>query len=122
MKHIYQIKKALGINGVPTSAHYWSYRPLDLAEKGAQIDLLLSHDNSRNIDIIECKYYNSQISISKKYKEELLNKRRVFNEQTNNRYNVRIVIISPDGVQSNEHYNEISPIVITLEQLFEAEP
>lgn len=121
--HIYQIKKALGINGVPTSAHYWSYRPLDKTEKGAQIDLLLSHDNnSRNIDIIECKYYNSPFSISKKYKEELLNKRRVFNEQTHNRYNVRIVIITSDGVQVNQHYNEISPTVVTLEQLFESEP
>lgn len=117
--HIYQITKALGINGVPTSAHYWSYTPKNTNENGAQIDLLLSHDNSRDIDIIECKYYKSEFIISKKYKDELINKREVFNSRTDNRYNVRIVLITPYGVKSNIHYNELSPVDITLDALFE---
>jgi len=121
--HIYQIKKALGINGVPTTSHYWSYNAKDKSEKGAQIDLLLYHDNnSRNVDIIECKYYDSPFTITKEYKEKLNSKRQVFNETTNNRYNTRVVIVSPYGVKTNEHYNEISPNVITLKDLFEPEP
>jgi hypothetical protein len=119
--HLYQITKALGINGVPTSAHYWSYAPGTGSddETGAQIDLLLSHDNSRDIDIIECKYYKSEFTISKKYKDELINKREVFNRRTNNKYNVRLIIITPYGIKSNSHYNEVSPVAITLDALFE---
>lgn len=113
--------KALGINGVPTSAHYWSYAPGTGSddETGAQIDLVLSHDNSRDIDIIECKYYKSEFTISKKYKDELINKREVFNRRTNNKYNVQLIIITPYGIKSNSHYNELSPVDLTLEALFE---
>ena len=52
--HENQIKKALGINGIPVSSHYWSFRPQGKDEKGAQIDLLLKHENrSNNVELIE---------------------------------------------------------------------
>ena len=117
--HVKQIKAAIGISGIPTSSHYWSYRAKNKQEKGAQIDLLLSHEGrSRNIEIIECKYYDGPFTISESYKKELINKRVVFNEQTGNKYNVRFILVTAEGVTKNEHFNELNPLVVTLNDLF----
>ncbi len=117
--HIDQIKIALGISGVPTSTHYWSYQPQNDSEKGVQIDLLLMHENgSRDIELVECKYYEDEFVINKSYKQDLIRKRAVFNQKTGNRYNVRLVICASEGVAQNEHFNELNPKVITLEDLF----
>ena len=117
--HVKQVKAAVGISGVPTSSYYWSYRAKDKQENGAQIDLLLCHEGrSRNIEIIECKYYEGLFTISEKYKKELINKRIVFNEQTGNKYNVRFIIVTTEGVTQNEHFNELNPLVVTLNDLF----
>ncbi|MFA6395807.1 MAG: ATP-binding protein [Sulfurimonas sp.] len=116
--HIDAIKKALGISGIPTKAHYWNYTPLDASEHGAQIDILLEHDNSsRNIDIIECKYYDGEFVISKSYHSELKRKIAVFNEKTKFRYNIRLVFVSVDGVARNEYFNELNCIDVTAEKI-----
>ena len=116
--HIHQIKMALGIHGIATTSSYWSYRPKDQSDKGAQIDLLIKHKDSRNIELVECKYYDGPYTISKRYKQELYDKRNIFNEQTQNKYNVRIVIVAPFGVVKNEHFYDVSPSVIELDSLF----
>lgn len=116
--HLNQIKSALGISGIVTTSSYWSYRPKADEEKGAQIDLLIKHKDSRNIELVECKYYDSPFTITKRYKQDLYDKRNIFNTQTNNKYNVRIVIIAPFGVVKNEHFYDINPHVIQLDSLF----
>jgi hypothetical protein len=116
--HINQIKSALGINGIVTTSSYWSYRPKTSDEKGAQIDLLIKHKDSRNVELVECKYYDGPFTITKRYKQDLYDKRNVFNAQTNNKYNTRIVIIAPFGVIKNEHFYDVNPFVIKLDCLF----
>ena len=70
--------------------------------------MLIEHTNgSKNIDIIECKYYEGLFLIDKAYKDKLLNKMIVFNEQTNFRYNIRLIFITVNGVKKNSYYNEI---------------
>ena len=102
--HTDEIKRVLGVWGVNTQTHYWSYR----GEKGSQIDMLLEYtDGSKNIDIIECKYHNSEFVISKKYYHELKNKIAVFDEQTKYRYNIRVIFVTIFGVARNEYYNEL---------------
>ena len=64
-------------------------------------------DGSKNIDIIECKYYDDTFTISKKYYQELREKISVFNEQTKYRYNIRLIFVTPFGVTANEYYNEL---------------
>lgn len=66
--HINQIKNALGISGIVTTSSYWSYRAKHADEKGAQIDLLIKHKDSSNIELVECKYYDGPYTISKRYK------------------------------------------------------
>ena len=117
--HEEQIKKALGINGIETTRSYWAYKPEDQYEKGAEIDMLIKHLNGSNsIEIVECKYYDSDFTITKEYKENLLNKRQTFNTQTGNKYNFRFSIVTPHGVTRNAHFNELNPKVITLPDLF----
>jgi hypothetical protein len=116
--HVDQIKQALGISGIPTSTHYWSHTPQDKSDQGTQIDLLIKHENgSRDIELVECKYYEGEFVISKSYKQELQRKRAVFNESTGNKFNVRIVLCAAEGVARNEHLDELNPKVITLEDL-----
>ena len=66
--HTAEIKTSLGISGVNTQTHYWSYIGKQNGDKGAQIDMLLEHvDGSKNIDIIECKYYDDTFTITRQY-------------------------------------------------------
>jgi AAA+ ATPase superfamily predicted ATPase len=117
--HIKQIKKVLGIPAVPTQTHYWSYIPKNKDETGAQIDMLIEHTNgSKNIDIVECKYYDGLFTINKAYKEKLLTKMTVFNEKTEFKYNIRLIFITANGVKKNEHYYEVVSQDILLKELF----
>ncbi len=114
--HIKQIKKLLGIGAVPTQTHYWSYRAE--GKVGTQIDMLIEHTNgSKNIDIIECKYYNGQFVIDKKYKENLQQKINIFNEQTKYKYNIRLIMITSNGVKKNEHYGDVVNVSLELSDI-----
>jgi peroxiredoxin family protein len=113
--HSEHIKKILGISGVDTETHYWNFVPKSKDKKGVQIDMMIEHTNgSRNIDIIECKYYNQLFTITKAYKEELVRKIETFNEQSKYRYNLRLIFITSLGMVKNEHYNEIVSLDICL--------
>ena len=104
--HIEQIKKVLGISGVPTQIHYWNYRKE--GEQGTQIDMIIEHTNgSKNIDIVECKYYSGKFVIDKNYKEKLQEKINIFDEQTKHRYNIRLIMITSNGIEKNEHYGDV---------------
>ncbi|MDC0601983.1 ATP-binding protein [Aliiglaciecola sp.] len=120
--HTYQIKKKLGISGVSTQTHYWEYKG-DENSKGAQIDTLLEHTNgSKNIDLIECKYYDGEFTISKEYHDKLIQKRRIFDEKTGHKYNIRLVMVTTNGVTKNQYFNGLNIAVVTLSDLFSSEP
>jgi len=113
--HSEHIKKILGISGVETQSHYWNHVALEHGKKGVQIDMMLEHTNgSNNIDIIECKYHNREFTITKAYREELVRKIEVFNEQTKFRYNIRLIFITAFGMVRNEYYNELVSLDIEL--------
>lgn len=55
LKHVAQIKQALGIASVLTQESPWSYLPVRTTEQGAQIDLII--DRSDNcINLCEIKF------------------------------------------------------------------
>jgi hypothetical protein len=115
--HTEQIKKLLGINGVPTQTHYWNYK--EEGQIGTQIDMLLEHTNgSKNIDIIECKYYNGKFVIDKNYKENLQQKINIFNKETGYKYNIRLIMITSNGVEKNEHYGDVVNMSFELGDIF----
>ena len=86
------------------------------------INLLCWSGPVRPIEIIECKYSDNEFTISKEYCEDLKRKIRVFNKQTNHRYNLRLTLVTTYGVKKNEYFNELSPSIVIMTDLFEPEP
>lgn len=100
--HIVELKETLGIGAVHTTSHYWRYVPKDETEQGTQIDLLLVRADGV-INIIECKYSNSEFIIDKKYATNLENKVSVFFKQSQYPHTVTVVMLTLNGVKSNEY-------------------
>ena len=115
--HITNIKNALGIKNVITSSHYWKYSPTGNNGTGAQIDILLVR-NDDVIDIIECKFYNTEFSIDKSYAKNLRNKEALFLETTKYKGSTNIVLITTFGVEQNNLYRDIVSSDITIDSLF----
>jgi uncharacterized protein len=117
LKHIPQIKKAMGIASVYTEQSAWRYAAKK-GETGAQIDLLLDRQDNC-INICEMKYSLTEFSIDKKYGEELNAKRRIFLEKTATRKSVFITMLTTFGVKENEHYLNTVQNQLTMDVLFE---
>ncbi len=60
LQNIDRIRKLLGINGIDTTVYYWT----DHLDNNI-IDIILLHDITKYIDIIECKYNDSIFEIDK---------------------------------------------------------
>ncbi|MEY8252269.1 MAG: ATP-binding protein [Colwellia sp.] len=114
-QHIIEIKEALGIRNVFTTNHYW--KTSKTTKKGAQIDILLVRDDDV-VDIIECKFYNTEFSIDKSYASNLQNKEIEFVEETGYKGSTRIILMSINGVEKNNYYNDIVTTDFTVDILF----
>lgn len=116
LKHIQQIKKALGISGVLTRQGAWQLNS-NPPGGGAQIDLIIDRaDNC--INLIECKFYNKPYALTQKDVQNLRIKRDAFVEATNVRKTIFITLISPYGVLENDYYHQIVDTQIDLDSLF----
>ncbi len=118
LKHLPNIKEALGISGVLTSASGWVYKPPKRSqEKGAQIDLLIDRaDNC--INLCEMKYCNEEFTINKACDKELREKKSLFITHTDTKKSVFITLVSPYGVKKNSGYFETADVTLTLDDLF----
>lgn len=118
LKHIAEIKKALGISGVLTYESAWRYVPeKDSSVRGAQIDLVIERAD-RVINVCEIKYSHDEYSITKDYKTILENKKRLFKKITKTRYQVFLTMISPYGMKKNEHFIASVDNQITVDRFF----
>ena len=111
--HISQIKRALSIGGVISYISGWRSRD---AETGAQIDLLIDR-NDNIINLCEMKFSTKAFTITKKYDENLRNKRSVFIEESNTKKSVHITMITTYGVKWNEYWHNIQSEA-SLDDLF----
>ena len=101
LKHIQQIKKAMGISGIySTSASFLKKGTKN--ETGTQIDLVIDR-NDHVINLFEIKFYNSSFSITKEYAQTLRKKIQVFRESTKTSKQIFISFISTFGLQHNQH-------------------
>lgn len=117
LKHIPQIKKALGIAGVYASASSYIKKGID-GEKGIQFDLLLDR-NDHVITICEIKFYNAEYTIDKPTAMEFRNKIATFKEATKTRKQLFLAIISTFGVKQNQYSLDLVDANLTMEDLFE---
>ncbi|MBK8623357.1 MAG: AAA family ATPase [Saprospiraceae bacterium] len=107
--HIYEIKRALGIDGILSNISTWQ-------NKNAQIDLII--DRSDNvINVIEIKFSNSEFTITKDYDKKLRNKIHEFKESTKTRKALWLVMLTTFGLK-NGPYNGLVQKSITSNIFF----
>jgi len=88
--HVPQVRKALGISGISTSASSWRYVPLKenkMDNKGAQIDLVIERGD-RFINLCEIKFCSSPYAISNDYADKILERVNLFKEKTKTTYSL----------------------------------
>ena len=112
--HISQIKIALGISGIESTAFSWRSKD---AENGAQIDLIIDRKDQA-INICEIKFSVGEYTVTKALAKNLRNKLGTFRTETKTRKSVMLTMVTVDGVRHNEHSLGLIHNEIKLEDLF----
>jgi hypothetical protein len=119
LKHVDQIKKGLGIQGIETEESAWRYVPhKGQRESGAQIDLLIDRKD-RCINICEMKFYTGEYSIDKSYANELEQKLQVFAKKTKTKKTLFLTMITTYGIKENSYSARMVQKSLTMDMLFE---
>lgn len=116
MKHVEQIKKALGIAGVYSKSGSFTKKGT-VDEKGFQIDLLIDR-NDQMINLIEVKYYNQAFYLTKEYAERLTKKLWDFRTTTKTKKQLTWTLVTTFGLKENEHSIGVIEQTLTLADLF----
>lgn len=116
LKHIPQIKKALGISGVyaETSSFYQKGTP---QHAGIQIALLIDRKDNV-INLFELKFYTGFLTLNKNYADSLREKLTVFRELTDTRKQVFLNLLTTFGLKPNEHSIGLVDKSLTMDVLF----
>jgi uncharacterized protein len=114
--HVPQIKQALSIAGVSSSAYSWQIKG-DFNRKGSQIDLVIDR-RDQVINLFEIKYSINQITISKDYNEVLRNKIQVFKETTETKKSIFLTMLTTHGLTNNEYKTSVIQNDLTMDALF----
>ncbi len=117
LKHIPQIKKALGISGIYSNAATYFKRGTEDTE-GLQIDLLLDR-NDQVINVFEMKFYTAELTISKAQSLELRNKIAQFKTATKTKKLVLLTMFTTFGIRENQHSIGLIDNALTMDNLFE---
>ncbi len=113
MKHVPEIKKALGIEGVHTETSVWRHAP----EAGAQIDLLIDRQDMC-INVCEIKFSTTPFEISKSYAGELENKLNIFREKSRTRKTLFLTMVTTHGVKNVTNYPGLVQNEVTMTAFF----
>ena len=118
LKHIPQIKKALGISGIYTEASTF-YQKGQGSEQGVQIDLLLDR-NDNTINLFEIKFYGDPYVFTKAKADVFRTKRALFQHYTQTRKHIFLSFLSVYGIIENEQSLGLVDNSIVLDALFES--
>ena len=116
IKHVTQIKKALGINGIISNDYSWIQKG-DSTQKGTQIDFIIDR-NDNCLTILEMKYYDTTFEVTKIYANQLNERTSIFKQATKVKKNVFITILTTNGVKKNEYYLNAITNELLLDDLF----
>lgn len=118
MKHLSQIKHALGISGVVTSTSSWRYRASqELQDEGNQVDMLIDRADAC-INLCEMKFSESEVTIDKNYARPLQARRDTFRRVTKTRKTVFITFVTTNGIRDNPYALEVVDSSLTMGVLF----
>ena len=119
LKHVSQIKTALGIGTIESEDSTWRFVP-GKGQEGAQIDLVIDRVD-RCISICEMKYYSSEFVIDKRYAGELQRKLDVFAEATKTKKTIFLALVTTYGVQINGYAKQLVNNSVGMDDLFAEE-
>ena len=113
LTHLSQIKKALGISGISTSASTWRYvAPKDSAEdKGAQIDLVIDRGD-HTINLCEMKFSTGLYTITEEYEEHVRRRVALFREKTRTTKSLISTFVTTYGVSNGIHRSIVGKEVV----------
>ena len=114
LKHVSQIKHALGIGGVATIQSGWHKRG---DGERAQIDLVLDRAD-HCINLCEMKFSAGEFTISKVYAETLRKKLYLFQQSTKTRKNLFLTFVTTHGCKHNPYFSELVAKELTMDCLF----
>jgi uncharacterized protein len=117
LKHIEQIKKALGISGIYAVASSY-FRKSSAEQEGFQIDLLIDRDD-HVINMCEIKFYAAELVIDKNAALRYRNKIMAFKTDSKTNKQVMLTFITTFGVQRSDIVLSLTDSFLTMEQLFE---
>ncbi len=116
LKHVAQIKKALGISGIYSETTSF-YQKGKMGNEGIQIDLLIDRKDN-TINIFELKFYNNIMNLSKSYANDLRDKVRIFKESTLTNKQVFLNVLTTFGLKHNEYSIGLIDKAMTMDILF----
>ena len=119
MKHVMQIKRALGIEGVYSETSVWRARNAG-DQPGVQIDLLIDRQD-KCINLCEIKFSVDPFVLTKKYSMELKLKEEVFRLHTQTRKSIFLTMISTHGIKNADTFPGLIQNDITMDALFKKE-
>lgn len=114
LQHVDQIKAALGIADVKTTAYGWCFG--SGCERGAQIDLVLVRAD-RVVNLCEMKYTNGEFVIDSDYEMDLRNKVDAYQRETGTDDTILLTMITARGLRTNSHSDCVQKS-LTAEDLF----
>ncbi len=117
MRHVRQIKAALGIAGVITETSAWYHRPTDEDDTGAQIDLLIDRADAC-INLCEMKFSDAEFVIDKRYARQLRERRETFRRVSKTGKNLFLTFVTPHGIKNNAYARELVASSVGAEALF----
>ncbi len=116
MKHIPQIKHALGIGAVYTTT-YSFLKKVSEDQKGLQVDMVMERAD-RVIHLFEIKFYNTEFVLTKDYAERLRERLHLFRQLLKSRKQVVLTMINTFGLKVNNHSIGLVEQSLTLDDLF----
>ncbi len=117
LHHISQIKGALGISGIQSGVCSWT-TPTSDNNRGAQIDLVIDRKD-QIVNLCEMKYSTNEYEISKRYNEEMQERRELFRKHTKTKKALHLTMVTTYGIKDNA-YSGMVQNQITLDDLFKS--
>ena len=116
LKHVEQIKKAMGVSGVASDNSAWTLQGMQ-NQKGMQIDLIIERSD-RVINLCEMKFVNTDFEVKKDYKATLSERLNWVTSHVKNNQNVQMTLVTTYGLKQGIH-SGIFQRTIVLDNLFD---
>ncbi|WP_188507867.1 AAA family ATPase [Parapedobacter pyrenivorans] len=116
IRHIKQIKRALGISGIVTTQSSW-YTSGSSINAGAQIDLLIDRAD-QTINLCEMKFSEQPFAITKSYAAILQQKILAFKQYTQTRKNTQLTLVTTYGVVDNPYRQQLIDSEVNMDLFF----